>query len=379
MRKLTTKLTWLKALLEELGIKPSTPIPMHYDNEAAIHIATNSVFHERTKHIELDCHKVREKIEEGVTLPYHTPSVDQLADIFTKAVCQCGNNVNEEYEFWVRLGEAGGFDIEHLIDTKPPSCLVGCRKFDKNDDYTADIVLFARMGIHRYNMIQGTNLQFSYIEKYNYRPSRVYTAYYLTLVAKDPDAGNSLLTFQTRVVDEDFDIKKLSCSIAGPKTEAQGNPLRRQNLDPEPVDDFYKGRLPEWPLSENAFYDKKRFHLLKKSELRKYDWIRLYMELAFLFSNLWRPKNPKLSNLVIVMVAIETKDNVEPSSERLKAKNANFYIKYKYYPSKARPPKVRPAHRIAIVRRTFNKNTGHLTLQFDGQYAKTFLKNGSGP
>ncbi|XP_019098312.1 PREDICTED: uncharacterized protein LOC109131601 [Camelina sativa] len=87
MRKLTTELTWLKALLEELGIKPSTPIPMHCDNEAAIHIATNSVFHERTKHIELDCHKVREKIEEGVTLPYYTPSVDQLADIVTKATC----------------------------------------------------------------------------------------------------------------------------------------------------------------------------------------------------------------------------------------------------------------------------------------------------
>ncbi|XP_019089232.1 PREDICTED: uncharacterized protein LOC109128022 [Camelina sativa] len=85
MRKLTTELTWLKALLEDLGIKSSTPIPMHCDNHATIHIATNSVFHERTKHIELDCHKVREKIEEGVTLPCHTPSKDQLADIFTKA------------------------------------------------------------------------------------------------------------------------------------------------------------------------------------------------------------------------------------------------------------------------------------------------------
>ncbi|XP_019090134.1 PREDICTED: uncharacterized protein LOC109128377 [Camelina sativa] len=85
MRKLTTELTWLKALLEDLGITISTPITMHCDNQAAIHIATNSVFHERTKHIEIDCHKVREKIEEGVTLPCHTPSENQLADIFTKA------------------------------------------------------------------------------------------------------------------------------------------------------------------------------------------------------------------------------------------------------------------------------------------------------
>ena len=85
MRKLTNELTWLKALLEDMGIHQDHPITMHCDNQAAIHIATNSVFHERTKHIEVDCHKVWEKIEEGITLPCYTRSEDQLADIFTKA------------------------------------------------------------------------------------------------------------------------------------------------------------------------------------------------------------------------------------------------------------------------------------------------------
>ncbi|KAG7599434.1 Integrase catalytic core [Arabidopsis suecica] len=85
MRKLTEELTWLKALLKDLGVESSRPMIMHCDNQAAIHIATNSVFHERTKCIELDCHKVREKIEEGVTIPCFTRSEDQLADIFTKA------------------------------------------------------------------------------------------------------------------------------------------------------------------------------------------------------------------------------------------------------------------------------------------------------
>ncbi|XP_019098326.1 PREDICTED: uncharacterized protein LOC109131610 [Camelina sativa] len=85
MRKLTNELTWLKGLLKDLGIDSKQPITIHCDNEAAIHIATNSVFHERTKHIESDCHKVREKIEEGVILPCHTRSQDQLADIFTKS------------------------------------------------------------------------------------------------------------------------------------------------------------------------------------------------------------------------------------------------------------------------------------------------------
>jgi hypothetical protein len=85
MRKLTSELTWLKALLKDLGFEQDHPITMHCDNQAAIHIASNSVFHERTKHIEMDCHKVREKIEDGTQLPCYTRSEDQLADIFTKA------------------------------------------------------------------------------------------------------------------------------------------------------------------------------------------------------------------------------------------------------------------------------------------------------
>ncbi|KAG7572488.1 Integrase catalytic core [Arabidopsis suecica] len=92
MKKLTNELTWLKALLKDFGIEQKTPITFHCDNQAAIHIATNPVFHERTKHIETDCHKTREKIEDGTILPCYTQSSDQLADIFTKAasnqVCQ---------------------------------------------------------------------------------------------------------------------------------------------------------------------------------------------------------------------------------------------------------------------------------------------------
>ena len=53
-------MVWLKNLLVELGFRQLGPIPMHCDNQSAIYITQNLVFHEKIKHIEVDCHFVRD-------------------------------------------------------------------------------------------------------------------------------------------------------------------------------------------------------------------------------------------------------------------------------------------------------------------------------
>ena len=55
----TAKLIWLRWLLHNLGVDCSTETKIHCDNQSAIQITHNDVFHELTKHIEIDCHFIR--------------------------------------------------------------------------------------------------------------------------------------------------------------------------------------------------------------------------------------------------------------------------------------------------------------------------------
>ncbi|RVW51141.1 Retrovirus-related Pol polyprotein from transposon TNT 1-94 [Vitis vinifera] len=82
----TCELIWLRHLLQELRFGKDEQMKLICDNQAALHIASNPVFHERTKHIEVDCHFIREKIASGCIATSFVNSNDQLADIFTKSL-----------------------------------------------------------------------------------------------------------------------------------------------------------------------------------------------------------------------------------------------------------------------------------------------------
>ncbi|CAN1799225.1 Retrovirus-related Pol polyprotein from transposon RE2 [Linum perenne] len=72
------ELQWLLYLLQELHVPHSMPATIFCDNQSAIHIAENPTFHEHTKHIELDCHLVREKVQANVIKLLHVTNSHQL-------------------------------------------------------------------------------------------------------------------------------------------------------------------------------------------------------------------------------------------------------------------------------------------------------------
>ncbi|KAI5324552.1 hypothetical protein L3X38_033625 [Prunus dulcis] len=80
------ELLWLRRLLRDLGFEPQKPMNLYCDNKAAIAIAHNPVQHDRTNHVEVDRHFVKEKLDaEIISFPFIS-SEYQLADVLTKAV-----------------------------------------------------------------------------------------------------------------------------------------------------------------------------------------------------------------------------------------------------------------------------------------------------
>ena len=80
------ELLWIKIIITDLGITLKEPMRLYCDNQAAINIAHNPIHHDRTKHVEIDWHFIKEKLDIGLICTPYVPSSKQLADILTKGL-----------------------------------------------------------------------------------------------------------------------------------------------------------------------------------------------------------------------------------------------------------------------------------------------------
>lgn len=103
----SSDITFFQYLLQDFGIKCEAVAQLFCDNVSAIHIANNPVFHERTKHIEIDCHFVRDKIDDGSLQLSFVGTKQQPADLLTKAISE-----SDMTHFLFKLGVSDPYSPE---------------------------------------------------------------------------------------------------------------------------------------------------------------------------------------------------------------------------------------------------------------------------
>jgi hypothetical protein len=85
MTHVTVLVTWLRWLLEDFGVFVSVSIPLLCDSTRALSIARDPIKHEVTKHIGVDAHFTRSRVQDGVIALQYVSSKLKLTDFFMKA------------------------------------------------------------------------------------------------------------------------------------------------------------------------------------------------------------------------------------------------------------------------------------------------------
>jgi hypothetical protein len=80
------EVSWLQQLLQELHHPLQSASIVYCDNVSAVYLSSNPIQHQRTKHVEIDLHFVRERVAIGAVRVLHVPTTSQFADVFTKGL-----------------------------------------------------------------------------------------------------------------------------------------------------------------------------------------------------------------------------------------------------------------------------------------------------
>ncbi|KAG2245272.1 hypothetical protein Bca52824_092872 [Brassica carinata] len=248
----------------------------------------------------------------------------------------------EEAKYHQQVRDSDGFDVDFCYHPFGGIMPCGC-----ND---SDIPL-AKLGLHCYNIDNGTNLQFRSVEKVN-AEAVSFVNYYITLEAVDPDNNNSPVAFQTCVWDSSTKNKERLRLITKQYMQDQASKCSPWLWDRYAVDEFYTCRMPDW-LQDDALTgpNKLQFHEVKDSELQDNEWLNLYAEIALSSE---RPSYMETDlPLEVKKVVVRTKEDLEPSM-KLKSSNAIFYMTFKTH---------RGSEWKAIIRQTRDGIQGHMCLE----------------
>jgi hypothetical protein len=95
---------WLHKLLTDLFDHEMDPTTIHCDNQSCVKLSENPVFHDRSKHIEIKYHYIRDMVQRKTVHMQYLPTHEQIVDIFTKPLAKT------KFEYLCeRLGSSGGY------------------------------------------------------------------------------------------------------------------------------------------------------------------------------------------------------------------------------------------------------------------------------
>jgi hypothetical protein len=113
---LVAEACWLRQLLGELCCPLRRDAIIYCENISVVYLSTNPVQHQRTKHVEIDLHFVRERVALGEVRVMHVPTSSQYADIFTKGL---PTSVFTEFRFSLNVRSAHSSDCGGVLECKP--------------------------------------------------------------------------------------------------------------------------------------------------------------------------------------------------------------------------------------------------------------------